>query len=72
MCPPETAAQRFIARHRHPGHADNLRSPDRVLQWMKDYATHLPLDMGKQIDVDTSRNSKADEAVKQIQGLLSR
>ena len=69
-CSPEVAAQRFIHRRRHPGHADKLRSGDGVLQWMRNYATHLPLELGLLIEIDTHRNSNIDGVVEKIRAQL--
>lgn len=70
VCPPEIAAQRFILRRRHPGHADNLRPEDKVLQWMEDYAAYLPLDLGMLVEVDTHSGRGIGDLEDNIRALL--
>lgn len=54
VCDPETAANRFVSRPRHPGHLDRARSADDVAESMRTLATLPPPDFGTRIDVNTS------------------
>jgi hypothetical protein len=38
-CPASTAVQRFLARQRHPGHADKLRDPSALLDQFEEAAS---------------------------------
>jgi glucokinase len=53
-CPAEGAAERFANRCRHPGHLDELRSPEMLARQFEDYARLGPLRIGCTIEVDTS------------------
>ena len=38
---------------RHPGHLDATRTPAQIEAWFEDYASHLPLQLGARIDIDS-------------------
>ena len=69
-CEPELAARRFFERRRHPGHLDgNLSSADVLASLRK--LTQLPrLDIGQQIEVDTSTEPNLTDVVRAIRGAL--
>lgn len=52
-CSPETAATRFTARKRHPGHLDRLRPPEQVAGQMQALAPGFPLSLWELISVNT-------------------
>lgn len=54
-CELEVAANRFLQRRRHPGHLDGDASPAEVLASLRELTKLPPLDIGRRIDVDTSR-----------------
>lgn len=70
LCEPELAAARFIERRRHPGHLDNTSSYEEVLANLQQLARLEPLEIGKQIDVDTSGELKLEDVVSAIRAAL--
>jgi predicted kinase len=54
-CEVDVAANRFLHRRRHAGHLDGRHSPAEVLASLREIARLPPLDIGRRIDVDTSR-----------------
>jgi gluconate kinase len=63
-CNPKTAAERFLARQRHPGHLDALKSPAEILASFEQSAAHGPYGIGRLIEIDT--NLQPDMAAAQI------
>jgi len=53
-CPPETAAQRFLARQRHVGHLDGQKRASEVVASFTRLAALGPLGIGSLVRVDTS------------------
>jgi hypothetical protein len=53
VCSPTVAAQRFLARKRHPGHLDSERSYPRLLEQFNQQATLGPLGVGVLVKVNT-------------------
>ena len=53
-CSPENATQRFLARKRHPGHLDGVRSADETTKRFRTFAEGYPLGVGDLIEVDAS------------------
>ena len=54
VCPPEIAQTRFSSRKRHDGHLDSFTKHEDVLNQLRVLASLRPIDVGKQIEVDTS------------------
>jgi hypothetical protein len=52
-CSPAVAAQRFLARTRHPGHGDATRHGDDVATQLEALAVLGPLTLGRVVRVDT-------------------
>ncbi len=69
-CPVELAANRFRLRTRHPGHLDQQKSVEQILQWMKTYQTFLPLNIGKLIKLDISQKIDYSKLAVQIESSL--
>jgi len=67
VCPAELAAERFLRRKRHPGHLDQSASPDDVLSSILENAHLEPLEIGRVIEVDTSRELEIDNLVAEIE-----
>jgi hypothetical protein len=69
-CDLEVAASRFCQRRRHPGHRDDESSYADVLVSLRKL-TQLPLlDIGRRIDVDTSREPDLTAVVRAIRSAL--
>lgn len=71
--PIEVAAARFMARRRHPGHLDHLRSPEEhqegILRMRETYRG--PLDLGGHIvRLDTSQPLDPDAVIVQVKSAL--
>jgi adenylate kinase family enzyme len=54
-CPPEVAAERFLARTRHAGHGDTARDPDELLHQLTALAALGPIGLATVVRVDTER-----------------
>jgi hypothetical protein len=52
-CSPTVAADRFLARTRHHGHGDALRSRDELMAQFEALAPLGPLGVGRVVEVDT-------------------
>ena len=52
-CAPETAATRFLARSRHPGHGDADKDPGEILAQFQGLAALGPLGVGPLVEVST-------------------
>jgi len=53
-CSAKTAADRFIQRERHKGHADDTRSPREISEWMVQLDRGYPLGLGTRLKVNTN------------------
>lgn len=69
-CPTQTAAQRFVNRKRHPGHLDQNRDVGEIAEWMGRYRTHLPIEIGRLIMVNSTNNVDFDQLIVEIQMAL--
>ena len=69
-CPAEEATKRFIIRKRHPGHLDHLKSPDLVLDWMRGYAEHLPLEIETLVTVNTAETVSLKEVLERLKQII--
>ena len=67
-CSLSVAANRFLQRQRHPGHLDAESSFDQVFASLETLTHLAPLDIGRRIDVDTSREVNVDEIVRAVGG----
>jgi predicted kinase len=65
-CAPEIAAQRFLDRQRHPGHLDNRASAAELLAGLRAISCLGGLEIGRRLDVDTSRKPDVDGLVREI------
>jgi len=70
VCPPETAADRFVQRRRHQGHLDAEVSYAGVLDRFRALVLLPPLDIGRRIDVDTSIDRCPDDVVRAVRAAL--
>jgi glucokinase len=71
-CEPETAAERFSRRKRHPGHLDDGTSHAEVLASLRRHSQLGPLDVGQRVLVDTSRQPDLQEVVREIREAFDR
>jgi hypothetical protein len=71
VCAPEIAAQRFLRRHRHPGHLDIERPYEDVLQSVRAIAKLGAVPCGSRIEVDTSGAVNVDEVAHQVRAATS-
>lgn len=60
QCPPSVAAERFAARHRHPGHFDGRHSAAELRQQFEQFSAAGPLGIGPLIQVDTTLDVDID------------
>lgn len=65
-CDPDTAAQRFIGRNRHPAHGDGSKSLYQVLQEFKELERLGPLGFTRLVEVDTTAAVDAGRLVTMI------
>jgi glucokinase len=66
-CPGEVAAQRYAARHRHPGH---LGADESTLQRIREAAAAMtPLGVGPSIEVDTTAPVDVAALAQQLRSL---
>ena len=73
-CPVEVAAARFAARRRHPGHLDQLRSPEEHEEGIRRTRETYqgPLRLSEPIvTVDTSRPLTPDTVVERVRSALA-
>lgn len=70
-CEPDTAANRFLARSRHKGHLDNMRSFENVLSWMLDIEAGYPLHIGTLIDIETDREPDYSSLINQLNHIIN-
>jgi predicted kinase len=55
VCPPEVAAERFLARKRHDGHLDRDKRMEDLVAAFEQLAAHGPLGLGPLVNVDTGQ-----------------
>jgi shikimate kinase len=73
-CPVEVAAARFAARRRHPGHLDQLRSPEEHEEGIRRMRETYrgPLRLSEPIvTVDTSRPLDLDSVVERVRSAMA-
>ncbi len=70
MCSPHIAAGRFVARRRHPGHLDQLRSVVEIERWMQALAEGYPLGLGKGLAIRTDQRCDGAVLLGQVRSLL--
>ena len=70
-CPPEIAAARFLNRKRHPGHLDGARSGEQLLADIRRIAELQPPDIGRRIEIDTSKDFDFDTLASSIVAALA-
>ncbi len=69
-CPVNVAANRFKARERHPGHLDHTRDHCDVTQWLDVYNAHLPLGVGRLVQVWALGTIETQRVVDEIRDVL--
>ena len=69
QCPARVAAERFVARRRHPGHLDATRTLDDVLSGMEAEIRFGPLHIEPSIEVDTTVDVDIDGVVERLRQL---
>lgn len=69
-CDPVIAADRFLARQRHAGHLDALRSRDDLLAQFREQAVLGPLGVGALVEVASSESFDIDDAMRRIERAL--
>jgi predicted kinase len=67
-CRPIVAAERFVARRRHPGHLDDERSYSQLLDQFNEQVLLGPLGVGALIEVDTNVPIDAEALLISIKG----
>ncbi len=72
VCPPELAAKQFIERKRHIGHLDGVATLAAILDDLRAHARLGALDIGPQVDVDTSETPSIDSVVREIRAAFGR
>ena len=70
-CPPEIAAARFLNRKRHPSHLDGERSAEQILADIRGVADLRPPDIGRRIEIDTSKDFDVDTLAGSIVAALA-
>jgi len=66
QCPAWVAAERFVARRRHPGHLDVTRTFDQVLLGMEAEVRLGAVHLEPSIEVDTTTDVDVDDIVGRI------
>jgi len=69
-CSVDKSVNRFCSRSRHPGHCDTDRSFQQLTEMFREYAQTLPLQIGKLVRTDTTRNQDIDQLTAKILGQL--
>ncbi|MEM7016307.1 MAG: AAA family ATPase [Pseudomonadota bacterium] len=70
VCPVEVAAQRFATRVRHPGHLDRHQTLTEIESKMRHYAAYLPMALGEQMHVPTTKPIVLDELISRIHQVI--
>jgi Shikimate kinase len=65
-CPPLVAVERFMARTRHPGHLDRMRSRGQLLTQFTEQSSLGPLGLGPLIEVNTTSALEVPAILEQI------
>jgi predicted kinase len=71
-CDPETSARRFFDRQRHSGHLDGSKSYAEVLADLQVLGRLESLDIGAKVIIDTTKDLKLDDLVRDIHGAFDR
>jgi AAA domain len=71
VCPPETAARRFLDRQRHPGHLDAAKSYEEVVASFDSIAALGALDLLPRIDFETSEPGPIDGLIEVVRAVFS-
>jgi hypothetical protein len=66
ICTAELAAERMFRRKRHPGHCDEERSYQDVLDSILSVACMTPLGIGQRFEIDTSQESDINVLARKI------
>lgn len=69
VCSPETAANRFLTRKRHPGHGDADKDPGEVLAQLQELARLGPLGIGVLVEVSTESEPMITDVLRAIQSV---
>jgi hypothetical protein len=69
VCRPETAGKRFLARKRHEGHLDHLKTPHELLMSFQRQVALGPLEIGPVIEVNTEKRVEINLLLEQINKL---
>jgi len=69
VCSAETAASRFLARNRHPGHGDGYKDPGEVLAQLQELARLGPLGIGALVEVSTETEPAISDVLRAIQSV---
>ena len=67
VCNPVVAAERFMARKRHIGHLDQLKSFADLLEQFEQHASFGPLRMGRLLEVNTEGRVELADVLSAIQ-----
>jgi len=71
VCPPEVAAERFLARKRHDGHLDRDKGSEDLAADFVRLAALGPLGIGRLVTVDTGRAVDLDGVLRQVDDHLA-
>jgi shikimate kinase len=71
-CSPTLAAQRFLARKRHPGHFDQRWTYPELLDSFEQQALLGPLGLGHLIEVDTSGQAETANQIGRVVQAITR
>lgn len=66
-CPAPLAAERFLARRRHPGHLDELKTSDEILSSFEQQSALGPLGVGRLIEINTQSEVSISPLLEQIE-----
>jgi hypothetical protein len=69
-CAPQTAAERFLRRSRHPGHLDRERSYEDILHTLEAIAALPQIQIEPRIDVDTNQEIDLEMLARDVAGAL--
>lgn len=69
-CAPETAADRFLRRRRHPGHLDDRTSRAELLTTLRSLSALPHLDIAPRINVDSSEEPNLEDVVRRVRDAL--
>ena len=66
-CSVSVAANRFVNRVRHVGHADESRSTTEIEAWLREYEVYLPIGFGECISVNSASEDWKNEIESKFQ-----